>query len=482
MKSCLKLSVLFLLFLFSVLDVNLCAQSSVGPKPTVDSTEQRMVNGLLDLVDTVAVLTTPVEIKYNDTRLIPVNQNNSMMDEDVMTLSDTVYSVYNRFLLPLEYERPYFSDVWRIIRPSFSFEKEKQWLSLSVPPIDDELNTYLAIDSLRKEILHNLMYSNPYLISPPHKPLSSDYLLSDVVNHPIDNSVTLQGFFRPESISGKQKVSNAFSVKNKVGFWNLVNRVALQFSQNYFSTNWQQGGESNLALMSLLNMKANYTHEKGHTFTNELEWRSSFYTAPSDTMRSWRVNDDMFRLSSLLSVKAILKWNYSVSSEFKTRFFNSYKTNTNTRLGSFLSPAEYSLGIGMSYANKFKKLHVKDLQLMLAPYSYSWKYVNDRRVDVTRFGIKKGERKLEQYGSRLDLRFTSDIRKNISWQCRLYYFTTYKNVESEWENTFNFVVNRYFSTRLFFHLRYDDKRTLKSGEDSYFQLKELMSFGLTYYW
>jgi hypothetical protein len=313
---------------------------------------------------------------------------------------------------------------------------------VDIPSWQGELTRYFAIDSLRLSILHNIMYLNPYLINPPHEALPSDYLLSDVVKHPIENSVALQGFFRPEAIARKSKVSNAFSVKNKVGFWNFVNRVALQFSQNYFSTNWQQGGESNLALMSLLNMKASYNHEKGHSFVNELEWRSSFYTAPSDTMRSWRVNDDMFRLSSLLSVKAILKWNYSISSEFKTRFFNSYKTNTNTRLGSFLSPAEYSLGIGMSYSNKFKKLHVKDLQLMLAPYSYNWKFVNDNKVDVTRFGIKKGVQKLEQYGSRLDLRFTSDIRKNITWQSRLYYFTTYKNVESEWENTFNFVVNR----------------------------------------
>ena len=229
-------------------------------------------------------------------------------------------------------------------------------------------------------------------------------------------------------------------------------------------------------------MKANYIHPKGWAFYNELDWRASFFTTQSDTVRSWRVNDDLFRISSNLALKAVEKWSYSISTEFKTRLFNSFKTNTNTKLGSFLSPTEFSFGLGMSYEDKFDKIRIKNLSLLLSPYSLNWKYVLSNKVDVTRFGIDAGSKSLAQIGSRLDLRLSWDLQKNVNWTTRFYYFTSYENVESEWENTFNFVINRYFSTRIFFHFKFDDKRKLPIGESSYFQFKEFLSFGLNYSW
>ena len=51
-----------------------------------------------------------------------------------------------------------------------------------------------------------------------------------------------------------------------------------------------------------------------------------------------------------------------------------------------------------------------------------------------------------------------------------------------WENTFDFKVSRYLSTTLFIHPRFDDGVKLTDDNRSYFQFKEMLTFGLSYSW
>lgn len=67
------------------------------------------------------------------------------------------------------------------------------------------------------------------------------------------------------------------------------------------------------------------------------------------------------------------------------------------------------------------------------------------------------------------------------WDSKFSYTTNYEKVLSDWENTFTFVFNRFFSTKLFVHTRFDDSVTRAEG-DSYFQLQELLSLGFSYAW
>lgn len=85
---------------------------------------------------------------------------------------------------------------------------------------------------------------------------------------------------------------------------------------------------------------------------------------------------------------------------------------------------------------------------------------------------------MNQYGSSFEGRIKWEFYHNMVWSCRLFYFTNYDHVQGDMENTFDFILNRFFSTRLFVHLRYDDARALNK-DFGHFQLKELLSFDST---
>lgn len=69
----------------------------------------------------------------------------------------------------------------------------------------------------------------------------------------------------------------------------------------------------------------------------------------------------------------------------------------------------------------------------------------------------------------------------ILWESRFTYNTNYKKALSEWENTFTFSFNRYWSAKLFVHGRFDDG-VPRVEDRSYFQLQESLSLGLNYIW
>lgn len=265
----------------------------------------------------------------------------------------------------------------------------------------------------------------------------------------------------------------------KPNFWTVVGQGDLQFSQNHISDNWYKGGESTKSLFAQLVWQFNYDDKQNVQFENKLEWKLGFITTPSDTVHSYKPNNDLFRLSSKLGIKAFKNWYYTLSGEFKTQLFPNYATNSDKLVTTFFSPAELNLGLGMDF--KYVKNGVCNLSVLMNPINYTRYSVASDKVDPTRFNIEEGKKSKNQIGSRVESTLKWKLQPNLMWESRLSYITDYKKVLSEWENTFTFSFNRYFSTKLFVHGRFDDSVNRKP-EDSYFQLQEQLSLGLTYKW
>ena len=336
-----------------------------------------------------------------------------------------------------------------------------------------------SVDRWVNRILLNYYMEHPDQVMGNELYFADVILLDDVqaVNTPRKEKV--KNYMQVVNPVEKASAENEFRVL-KPNFWKKTAAASMQFSQYSISDNWYQGGESTNALLSEIKLTSNYDDRQRVQFENSLEIKIGFITAPSDTVHEWKTNADLFRLNSKLGVRAIKNLYYTIAAEFKTQFFSNYRTNTNDLISTFLSPAQLDLSVGMDYKlnkNKF------NMSLMGAPFSYTFIYINDDDiVNPASFNVEPGHSSANLFGSKITANLDWKIAKNISYITKLEYFTTYDKVIASWENTFNFQLNRYLSTKLFIHARYDDGVALTEENDTHFQLKEMLTFGLSYTW
>lgn len=263
--------------------------------------------------------------------------------------------------------------------------------------------------------------------------------------------------------------------KVKYNPWSKRANALFQFSQNYVSSNWYQGGSDNVAILGILNGQLNYDNKKNIQYENNFEWRTGFNTVEGDTLRLFNTNDDILKLNSKLGVKAGGNWFYSGSVDFSTHFFNSYRAiNSDVKKATFLTPVRLNVGIGLDY--KYKKL----ISLMLSPVSFKYIYVNDT-IGVNRksFGISEGNT-LKQFGSSFRAQSSFVLAENVNVDSKLSFYTNYEKVEIDLEVVSTFVVNRFLSTRLSLNPRFDNTMILGANEKAKIQFKELLTFGISY--
>lgn len=263
--------------------------------------------------------------------------------------------------------------------------------------------------------------------------------------------------------------------------WLHLANANIQFSQAYISPNWYQGGENSLTLLisAQWNVKLNPSYHPNLLFENNVQYKLGLYSTPNDQYHKYNISEDLFQWNLTAGLKAFRKWYYSFNLQFKTQLLNNYGANSVARKASFLSPGEATMGIGMTYSVNNPRRGIT-FQASLAPLSYNLKTCIDSAVDHSLFGMEADQNTLSEVGSSAELTMKWQLTSNITWSSRLFLFTNYKYFTGDLENTFNFSINRFLSTQIYIHGRYDTQVGGSEKGWKKWMLKEILSFGFSY--
>lgn len=393
---------------------------------------------------------------------------NKLYDQEALWSGEVEVGYPSVYLLPVVFKG--------IISPSnFSLKKkEEKKLPFNVNPEDNViwLDEEMWVDSLRESALTRALSVNPRVI---------DFDALTWGETPKQESVSDVSAKEVIKVSGPViQADNLNMGKPKPDRWKSRMTSMVQFTQNYVSDNWYQGGESNINILGYQNLFVKRYDLSGKTeFENTTELRTGFYTTPSDTMRMFRVNDNLLRNYTKFGLRAFKsKWYYSGSFDFRTQVFNNYKANTNDLLSQILSPTNMVLSLGMDYKFKSKK-GTFDYSLFVAPLAATLIYVaNTSEIDETRLGVEKDKKTKKNLGSNFRQVFTWKISKNVTWYSNLYVFSPYDYINGDMENRFSFTVNKYLSATIQTYTRYDDSR----DDVKKWQFKQQLTFGFNYVW
>ena len=133
----------------------------------------------------------------------------------------------------------------------------------------------------------------------------------------------------------------------------------------------------------------------------------------------------------------------------------------------------------MTYNTEALQKRLK-LSVSISPISYNLKTCLNDRIDPAQFNIEPGRHTRSEIGSNTEVNLNWDITPNISWKSRLFLFSDYHYFQADWENTFTFNINRFLSTQFYLHPRFDSSADFSATKWHYWQLKEILSFGLSY--
>ena len=255
--------------------------------------------------------------------------------------------------------------------------------------------------------------------------------------------------------------------------WKTSGFFGLNASQTALS-NWQGGGQDNVALNAIFNYQAIYTKGK-HQWLNKLDAQYGVIK-PGDVKKFRKNIDQLFALSKY-NVDAFGKyWFYVAQADYRTQFAPGYNYVGDSISGratsDFNSPGYIQLAIGLDFkpTNYFSatfapiagKITMVNRQYLADDGAYGVEAaVRDTAGNIT----TKGKRTRFEFGGRVILRFKKDIFKNVNLDSYLDLFSNYaknpQNIDVVFNNLITFKINKYFTANIISQMLYDDDIIIK---------------------
>lgn len=297
----------------------------------------------------------------------------------------------------------------------------------------------------------------------------------------MESVFTKASFVKNQDIPDIDTTAVAVDVPVRKKHWLHLFDGSIQFSQAYLSPNWYQGGSNNLSLLIglLWNVRLNEAYHPNQMLESNLQYKLGLYSTPTDQYHKYSISEDLFEWNFKAGLRAFKKWFYSTSIRFKTQLLNNYVANSLDKSAAFMSPSDLNIGLGMTYTTQNAKETFK-FTASISPISYNLRTCIVSGIDPTQFNIPLGHKTASEVGSTAELTLNWNLTSNISYKSRLYFFSNYKNILGDWENTLNFSINRFLSTQIYAHLRYDTSSDARLGHWRHWMLKEILSFGFQY--
>ncbi|MBO7635281.1 MAG: DUF3078 domain-containing protein [Paludibacteraceae bacterium] len=389
-------------------------------------------------------------------------------EEDSVSLKNNEKEV---LFFPITFDSIKVSDFFSIIEtPEITYKKPTPNY-FTRTQFQEKCDLILLKEKIRRKVVNRISVETPDLIDYCNL---QPYDAEKEKAHVMDHLIMVSGLepTRGDIVVEKKKI-NVRQRENRP--WEYEGNLAMQFSQYYVTDNWYKGGTPNATFLSILDYIISYRKNR-FMWENDFDIKIGFYNTELDTIRAFRVNNDVFDVTTLAAYQTWFskKVYYSAAVNFKTSFLPGYKkTNSNEMVSTFLSPTRmfFSLGMECRYNNK--------TTIRISPLASKLLFIVSDSINRAHVGLDSTETYVGYPGCLLQAKIDWRVSKEINLQSKVDFFSSYKgkNIEFDWEVIGKFIINRFLSTRLSLIMRYDNT---PKDEDAKVQIQEQLSFGFNY--
>jgi hypothetical protein len=261
--------------------------------------------------------------------------------------------------------------------------------------------------------------------------------------------------------------------KKDTSYWKKSGFFGINLSQTALS-NWQGGGEDNIALNAIVNLAADRKKGK-HVWENKFD--GSYGLIKIGSSKIFKKNIDQFLALSKYSINAFGKyWYYTGVADFRSQFAPGYNYAGDSIAGpfasTFMAPGYGQLGLGLEFrptdyfscvfAPIAGKLTIVNVQYLADAGAFG---VEKAKLDSSGKVVTSGKRIRNEIGGRFILKFKKDILTNVNYDTYLDLFSNYLNnpgnIDVIWNNNITLKVNKFITATLSTRMIYDDDVIIK---------------------